>query len=186
MLSAQRSSLRARLGEMDVALVRSPQIERGLAALTRDHQTAQKKYDEIQAKKMTAQVSENLEGDQKAERFAVLEPPTLPDKPVKPDRKKLLLLGLMLAMAAPVGAVSLTESLHGTVRGVGQISAVLGQKPLVAVPFIPIASEQAERRKMILALVAGCVLVIGLVLALVHFLILPLDVLLMKALFRLG
>jgi succinoglycan biosynthesis transport protein ExoP len=171
---------------MDVALVRSPQIERGLAALTRDHQTAQKKYDEIQAKKMTAQVSENLEGDQKAERFAVLEPPTLPDKPVKPDRKKLLLLGLMLAMAAPVGMVSLMETLHGTVRGVGQISAVLGQKPLVAVPFIPIASEQAERRKMVLALIAGGVLVLGLVLMLVHFFILPLDVLFMKALFRLG
>ena len=185
-LSGQRSSLRARLGEMDVALVRSPQIERGLAALTRDHQTAQKKYDEIQAKKMTAQVSENLEGDQKAERFAVLEPPTLPDKPVKPDRKKLLLLGLMLAMAAPVGMVSLMESLHGTVRGVGQISAVLGQKPLVAVPFIPVASELAERKKMLLALVVGGVLVLGLVLLLVHFLILPLDVLFMKALFRLG
>jgi hypothetical protein len=37
-----------------------------------------------------------------------------------------------------------------------------------------------------LGLVAGGVLVLGLVLMLLHFFILPLDVLFMKALFRLG
>ena len=48
----------------------------------RDHETAQKKYDEIRAKEMTAQVAESLEDDQKAERFSLLEPPLFPDKPI--------------------------------------------------------------------------------------------------------
>ncbi|HEY0825846.1 MAG TPA: Wzz/FepE/Etk N-terminal domain-containing protein, partial [Ramlibacter sp.] len=144
-IDGQRANVRARLGQMDGALVRSPQVERGFAALTRDYQSAQRKYEEILAKKMTAQVAENLEEDQKAERFAVLEPPTLPDRPVKPDRRKLLGLSLLLSMAAPVGAVSVAEVLNGAVRGVGQITAVLGQKPLVTVPLIPVAAEPATR-----------------------------------------
>jgi polysaccharide biosynthesis transport protein len=185
-MEAQRSQLRGRLGEMDVALGKSPQVERGLAGLTRDYQNAQKKYEEIVAKKMTAQVAENLEEDQKAERFAVLEPPSLPDRPVKPDRRKLLAFSLILAMVTPVGLVSVMETLHGTVRGVGQISAILGQKPLVTIPLIPVAAELESRRKSYLFMALGAVLVIGLILLAVHFLVLPLDMILMKTLIRLG
>jgi polysaccharide chain length determinant protein (PEP-CTERM system associated) len=185
-LAAQRGALRGRIGQMDTQLVRSPQVERGLTALTRDYQSAQKKYEEILAKKMTAQVAENLEGDQKAERFAVLEPPTLPDRPIKPDRKKLIALSLLLAMAAPVGAVALMEALHGTVRGVGQISAIVGQKPLVTVPLIPVAAELASRKRVVLMLAGGGVLATCVALAIVHFLVLPLDILLVKAIVRLG
>lgn len=185
-MDSQRSNLRGRLGQMDVALVKSPQVERGLAGLTRDYQNAQKKYEEIVAKKMTAQVAENLEEDQKAERFAVLEPPTLPDRPVKPDRRKLLAFSLILAMVTPVGLVSIMETLHGTVRGVGQISAILGQKPLVTIPLIPVAAELASRRRSYLFVALGALLVIGLILVAVHFLVLPLDMILMKALIRLG
>jgi len=185
-LEGQKASVRGRLAEMDVSLVRSPDVERGFSALTRDYQSAQKKYEEILGKKMTAQVAENLEEDQKAERFAVLEPPELPEKPLKPNRKKLLAFSLLLAMVAPVGFVSCMEALHGTVRGVGQISAILGQKPLVTVPVIPVAAEIAMRRRSQLYLAGGGVLALCLGLVVVHFLVLPLDVLFLKAVFRLG
>lgn len=186
LLEGQKSSVRGRLAQMDVTLVRSPDVERGFSALTRDYQSAQRKYEEILAKKMTAQVAENLEGDQKAERFAVLEPPTLPEKPVKPDRRKLLAFSLLLSMVAPVGLVSFMEALHGTVRGVGQISAILGQKPLVNVPLIPVAAELATRRRLHLYLAAGSILAVALALLAAHFLLLPLDILFMKAVIRLG
>jgi succinoglycan biosynthesis transport protein ExoP len=185
-ISGQRGALRARLGQMDVALVQSPQVERGLAALTRDHQSAQRKYQEIIAKKMTAQVSESLEGGQKAERFAVLEPPTLPEKPLRPDRKKLLALSLIMSMAAPVGMVTVLESMQGTVRGVAQITGLLGQAPLVTIPVIPLALERAQRRKHAAIAAGAAVLIVAVLLALAHFFFLPLDVLLMKALIRLG
>jgi uncharacterized protein involved in exopolysaccharide biosynthesis len=185
-IDRQRANVRSKLGQMDVALVKSPQVERGLAGLTRDYQNAQKKYEEIVAKKMTAQVAENLEEEQKAERFAVLEPPTLPDRPVKPDRRKLLALSLLLAMVVPAGVVSVAETLHGTVRGVGQISAILGQKPLVTVPIIPVAAEVASRRKLYGLVAIGALAVLVLILLAVHFFVLPLDMILMKTLIRLG
>jgi polysaccharide biosynthesis transport protein len=120
-----------------VALVKAPQVERGLLTLTRDYQSTQKKYEEIMEKKRTAQVAESLEGDQKAERFTVLEPPALPERPERPNRKKLMALAFMLALAAGAAAATLIEMLQGRVRGVGQIAAAWGQQPLVSLPVLP-------------------------------------------------
>ncbi len=150
-LLAQREELRAKLSEMDVSLARAPQVERGLLALTRDYQSAQKKYEEIMEKKRTAQVAESLEGDQKAERFTVLEPPILPETPIKPNRQKLIALALMLALAAAGAAAALIEMLQGRVRGVRQIAAAWGQQPLVTVPVIPTSAEGARHRRFHLA-----------------------------------
>jgi len=185
-LAGQRASLRAKLGQMEAAMARSPQTERGLLSLTRDYQSAQHKYEEILAKKMTAQVAENLEGDQKAERFRMLEPPTLPDKPVKPDRKKLLALSLLLAVAAAAAVVAGRETVHGVVRGLGQINAAVGREPLITVPVIPVAWEVAQHRRQ-LAMIAGSGLLVGcMALVAVHYLVLPLDLLVLKAIVRLG
>lgn len=185
-LEGQRSSLRAKLGQMDAALVRSPQTERGLMALTRDQQTAQRKYEEILAKKMTAQLAENLEGDQKAERFRMLESPVLPDRPVRPDRKKLLTLSVMLALGAAAAAVALMEALHGVVRGAGQITALLGQEPLVLVPVIPATPPAARRSKVLRTLTGGGMVAGCIALAIVHLLVQPLDLIVMNTLSRLG
>jgi len=59
-----------------------------MADLLRDQETARRKYEEIRSKQMSAQVAENLEDEQKAERFTLLEPPLAPDVPIKPNRKK--------------------------------------------------------------------------------------------------
>lgn len=150
-LMAQREELRAKLSEMDVSLARAPQVERGLLALTRDYQSAQKKYEEIMEKKRTAQVAESLEGDQKAERFTVLEPPVLPEEPIKPNRKKLIALAVMLALAAAAAAAALVEMLQGRVRGVRQIAAAWGQQPLVTVPVLPAGPDKSRRRRLDLA-----------------------------------
>ncbi|MCD6661767.1 MAG: Wzz/FepE/Etk N-terminal domain-containing protein [Comamonas sp.] len=185
-LRAEQGQLQARLREAENQMLKAPQVERGLAALMRDHETAQRKYEEIRAKQMNAQVAENLEGEQKAERFTLLEPPIAPDRPIKPNRRKMIALGLILAAVAAAGAVMLLETLRGTVRGVGALMAVVGQRPLVVVPYITIAREHARRRQLLVR--AGVTTVLALMLALVavHFLYMPLDTLAFKILLRLS
>ena len=67
-IGRQQAALRGGISAAESHIMKAPQVERGLAALTRDYQNAQKKYDEIRAKQMTAQVAENMEGEQRAER----------------------------------------------------------------------------------------------------------------------
>jgi succinoglycan biosynthesis transport protein ExoP len=185
-LQAQQANLRARLGQAESQLLKAPQVERGLATLMRDHEGAKRKYEEIHAKQMTAQVAENLEGDQKAERFSLLEPPLTPDRPIKPDRKKMIALGFVLAGVAAAGLVMLLETLHGTVRGADALTAIVGQRPLVLVPYITIAEEAAQRRKLLVRALAAAA-ALGLAgLAAIHFLYMPLDVVVIKILLRLS
>jgi succinoglycan biosynthesis transport protein ExoP len=89
-LAEQIKTLRGRMASYEQQILQTPQVERGLITLMRDHESAQKKYEEIRAKQMNAKINENLEGENKAERFTLLEPPALPDKPARPDRIKTI------------------------------------------------------------------------------------------------
>jgi polysaccharide biosynthesis transport protein len=186
LINQQQNAIRGRIGMAEQQLMKAPQVERGLAALTRDYQNAQKKYDEIRAKQMTAQVAENLEDDQKAERFSLLEPPLFPDKPIKPNRGKMGAMSFFAALAAAVAVVFILETLHGTVRGVDALASVVGQRPLVSIPYIEVESEVVQRSKFLkLGVIGGAVGLVVTLLAL-HFLVMPLDVVLFKLLNRLG
>lgn len=185
-LSAQQGAIRGRIAQSEQQVLKAPQVERGLSTLMRDYENAQKKYEEIRAKQMTAQVAENLEGDQKAERFSLLEPPLFPDKPIKPDRSKMAALSVFLAAAAAIGIVILLEMLHGTVRGADAVAAIMGKPPLVSIPYIEVADEVERRQKLIKWGAAGSAIGVLLILVALHFFVMPLDMAFYKLLNRLG
>ena len=186
LLSSQQSNLRGRIASMESQLLRAPTVERGLANLMRNLESARAKYNEIRSNQMTAQVSENLEDDQKAERFSLLEPPLLPDLPVRPDRKKMIALGFLLAVAAAAGLVMTLETIQSKVRGGEALTAIVHQRPLITIPYITIPDELKQRQKIIKRLVIGAGVGILAALAGVHFLYMPLDLLFFKIMVRLG
>jgi len=125
-------------------------------------------------------------GEKKAERFTLLESPVMPDKPIKPNRKKMIVLGFFLALAASGGLVMLQENISGGVRGVEALESVTPVPILATIPYIQLDEEIAERKQLIKrALIAAGVFLLMALLAL-HIFYLPLDILFMKVLFRLG
>lgn len=183
---AIQRQLRRDIAQIESQILRAPQVERGLATLQRDYQSAQAKYEEIRAKQMSAQVAENLEGGQQAESFRVLEPPLLPEHPIKPERKKLVALGFFAALAAAGGIAFLLETLFARVRGVGALTAITGKRPMVVVPYIVTTGETRQlqmlrQRAVWIAMGAGV-----LVLAVVHTTVAPLHTLLINLFSRLG
>ena len=183
-LAVQRQVLLTRMEEYERQLIQTPQVERGLITLMRDHENARKKYEEIRSKQMSARISENLEQENKAERFALLEPPLMPEKPIKPNRKKIVALGFFLAVAGAAGLVFLLETLNQRVRGVDALTSVLGRRVLVAIPYISTQAELTRRRRWLKILLTSALLVITLILLGVHFIYMPLDLLIFKALAR--
>ena len=183
-LAGQRQVLLARMEEYERQLIQTPQVERGLITLMRDHENARKKYEEIRAKQMSARISENLEQENKAERFALLEPPLMPEKPIKPNRKKIVALGFFLAVAGAAGLVFLLETLNQRVRGLDALTSVLGRRVLVAIPYISTQAELSRSRRWLKILIISTVLVITITLLSVHLIYMPLDLLIFKALAR--
>ncbi|MNG72670.1 tyrosine kinase [compost metagenome] len=183
-LVEQKAQLTRKIEGYEAEILEAPQVERGLVTLMRDHDNARKKYEEIRAKEMGAKITESLEQENKAERFVLLEPPLLPEKPVKPNRKKIAALGLVLAPAGGGALVMLLEMLNQRVRGVGALESVLGKRVLVAVPFISTKAEVARRRRWQLLLVLAGFLLVAIMVVIVHVFYMPLDLLLFKAMAR--
>lgn len=144
LLADQQRSLRSTIGQLRGQVNRSPQIERDLAALQRDHEAARLQYEDLRAKQMSAQVVENLEGGLQGERFTLLEPALLPEYSVKPSRRKIVAQGFVVALAAGFGVMWLLELLFARVRGINAVTAMTGQRPMVVIPYIETLSEAAQ------------------------------------------
>ena len=100
LLLAQRANLARNIEGLKGLIARIPEVQKGLSRLERQRDVLQKSLDELSFKLMQARLGENLEQDQQAERFEVIEQPVTPTTPVRPNRKKIIVLGLALAMAA--------------------------------------------------------------------------------------
>lgn len=183
-LSQQQASLRAKVGQLEGRVTLSPQIERGLLTLERDYENAKVKYDEIRSKQNNAKIAENLEQENKSERFSLLEAPLIPDKPIKPNRKKMVAMGFFLAIAAAFGLVMLMETLDKRVRGVDFLTSVVGMRPIGIVPYIKTQAELNKNRGRYKFIAIGIFLFLIIALTLAHFLWMPLDILIYKVMVK--
>lgn len=175
LLAAQQSSLRASIGQLRAQAARAPQLERQLAGLEREHEVAQAKYNELRSQLSSAQVVENLEGDQQVERFTLLEPPLMPEYPVKPSRKKIVAAGFLAAVGAALGMAVLLEMLFARVWGANALTAAVHQRPLAVIPYIATSAEtravQHWRQRAVWVALAGGLLV----LLAIHLWVMPLQ-----------
>jgi hypothetical protein len=146
----------------------------------RDYENAKAKYDEVKSKHLNAKIAENLEQENKAERFAMLEPPMFPDKPIKPDRKKVVALGLLGALASALGSVFLLEVVNARVRGTDALTAVTKMRTLSTIPYIYTQAEIRRKKYFYRYLILGILGLSLLVLLVLHFLVMPLDLLIVK------
>jgi succinoglycan biosynthesis transport protein ExoP len=147
-LAQQKKMLQGKIAQNEHAMELTPRVGQGLDVLMRDRDTAQKKYEEILGKKMSAKISENLESENKSERFSLLEPPLLPEKPFKPNRAKILAMGFFLAMLASGGLVMFLELIDKRIRGAEALTHVLGYRPLVVIPYLYIEGERESTKLM--------------------------------------
>ena len=176
-LTAQREQLKIKLAAYEKRLQESPEVERNYSLLNRDYQNSVARYQEIKKKQNEAQIGQELEKERKGERFSLIDPPELPEQPIKPKRPALIFLGLFLSIAAGVGYAAIGESMDSSVRGARGVANLLEAPPLSVIPYLrnseDIARAQKTRKIVLVTLATSFVLF----LALVHFFWTPLDVL---------
>lgn len=184
-LAQQRKMLQEKIGQNESAMIMTPKVGQELDVLIRDRDSAQKKYEEILGKKMSAQISESLESENRSERFTLLEPPIKPEKPFKPDRAKMIALGFLLSIGASVGTLMAMVTFDSQVRGADALTHILGYRPLAVIPYLVIGEEVAQKKRLRKsAAIASVAAVVVIALAL-HFLYMPLNELFVKILARL-
>lgn len=176
-IGKKRQELKAKLADYEKRLSETPDVERQYLSLVRDYENASAKYRELKAKEMEAQIAQQLEKKSKGERFSIIEPPLLPEKPVKPNRMAIAFLGLVLAIAAGAGYVLLRETMDKSVRGLKGVVALTGAPPLAIIPLLETDDERDEqKRRRFIVLLASVGAILAAIL-MVHLLWTPLDVL---------
>jgi uncharacterized protein involved in exopolysaccharide biosynthesis len=112
----------------------TPKREQELVLLTRDYDQLKASYQSLLDKKMQAQMAENLERRQKGMQFKILDPAVLPEKPVKPDRNKILLIGAWVGLVIGLGLTWFRESSDQSFRTIANLEDYLEIPVLARVP----------------------------------------------------
>jgi uncharacterized protein involved in exopolysaccharide biosynthesis len=143
-VSTQRAQVATRLAMLESRSQTGPGVERDYSELVRNLDNARKKYAEVQQKQMEAQLSSNLETERKGERFTLIEPAVEPQRPVRPNRPLIALLGFLLAAGAVIGAVLLIEALDNRIHSREDIANLVQVPPLAVIPWVDGGGKSLE------------------------------------------
>ena len=158
-------------------LFETPQVEREYRVLLRDYTNKVSRYQQTKEKQMRADVAEQLESESKGERFTLIEPAALPEKPISPNRPAIIFLGCILAIGSGLGFALAADAISGTVRGSRSIQRSLGALPLAIIPYEMNLQDSAKTKRIKKRIVLLFIAIIVSVLIFIHFVVSPLDVL---------
>ncbi len=130
----------------------TPKREQEMISLTRDYDNLKSLYESLLNRKLEAEIAVSMEKKQKGEQFRVIDPARLPEKPVEPDARKILLLSLVLGLALGGGLAYLVEMMDHSYKGPKEVEEDLGIPVLVSMPIRYTEKEmKARKRKAFLA-----------------------------------
>jgi protein tyrosine kinase modulator len=140
----EEAAIRATIGSFEQRLEGAPEREQEFALITRDRQAAKDLYDSLLKRYDEAQLSASMETDRQGERFRILEPALPPEGPSAPNRIRLLLMGILLALAAAVAVVLTAEQFDVSFHGIDELREFTNVPVLVSIP--PIGPMPLKRR----------------------------------------
>jgi polysaccharide chain length determinant protein (PEP-CTERM system associated) len=164
----------------------TPRVEEAHNTLIGERENTQAQYNDLMQKHMEARVAQGLEKEQKGERFTLIDPARLPEKPFKPNRMAIILIGLMLGIGAGIGVAALREFSDDAVRKIDQLERITNFPVLAGIP--PIVTQQDIRRQRLkrFALATGSLgVIVGSVL-IFHYFVMDLDIFWAKLMRRLA
>jgi polysaccharide biosynthesis transport protein len=143
---AQIEALQKRVLNYRRRIDETPRVEETYRKLTAERSNTQAKYDDLMRKAMEARVSQGLEKEQKGERFTLIDPARLPEKPFKPNRLGIALIGMVLGIGGGIGTAALREYSDTSIHSARHLSTATSFPVLAMVPCIATAKDLSRRR----------------------------------------
>jgi polysaccharide biosynthesis transport protein len=137
-LESQISAYRARLNM-------TPETEQELTSISRGYEESKSNYNSLLQKQMQSQLATSLELRQKGEQFRVVDPPSLPKKPIAPNHLRFSLVGLALGIVLGFGIAALLEQTDVRVRQEKDLKALVPVRVLVSIPRVSTPGGRDDR-----------------------------------------
>jgi polysaccharide chain length determinant protein (PEP-CTERM system associated) len=144
-LQKKRNDLEGRIASLRGRVEDTPRTEQELVTLTRDYQKLSENYAALLAKQLDAQMAGRLERRWRGDRFRVLDPADLPEKPYFPKPSLILGLGVLCGLMLGLGAALVAEHLDPTVKDVADLHNLREYTVLACIPHMPGPGETPTR-----------------------------------------
>ncbi len=139
-------NIKAQIGQYKKWIEAAPVREAEWAALTRDYEQLLNHYQLLVARNLEAESAENLEKRQKGSQFKIIDPAHFPEKPFKPDFKKIMLMAIGLGLGLGGGIGFVLEVLDTSFKEPEDLERYLGLPLACAVPLINTSQEQKRQK----------------------------------------
>jgi succinoglycan biosynthesis transport protein ExoP len=141
----QAEKLHRQVDELRGRLSLTPVREQQLSEVTRNYQNSHEYYQSLLQKELESELASNLEKRQVGEQFRIIDPPSLPDKPFKPNRPIILLGGWAVGLGLGLGLAGAREFAKNTVRTAMDLRQ---HTTLPVLIHIPVFQTSQQRRSL--------------------------------------
>ena len=162
-LKEQETFLRQTIEGYETRLENAPKRQRELQDLLRDYETTKEHYQTLLKRYEDAQLASTLEESQNVEQFRVLDPAIPPTRPAAPDRTRLLMMGVIAAIAFAFGVVLAAERLDTTFHTLEDLRSFTNAPTLGTIRPILTQSDRRRQRWRVALIAIGAVVLLGLV-----------------------
>ncbi|MBI2203774.1 MAG: hypothetical protein HYU41_07990 [Candidatus Rokubacteria bacterium] len=161
----QMASLQRQIATYERRIENTPRREHELSLIARDYESTKELFRSLLGKREEAGIAADLEQRQKGENFRIMDPAVVPERPTGPNRIRLLLIGLVLALGASGAAVVLAENVDTSFRRVDEVRSKLPVPILAMIPRITTETDlrrlSRQRRLATAAVAIGLLAVVG-------------------------
>ncbi len=145
---AANEELRKQIGELQQRVDNTPLRAIELSKISRTYNITLRKYQDLLAKGLDSEISENLEKKQKGEQFQVVDPANFPLTPIRPNRPLLLVGGLVAGLLGGLALAFIWETLDRSFKNSDDLLAFTNLPVLVTIPAVPTRGAILERRRV--------------------------------------
>ncbi len=161
---ARVASMRARVNEYTVRVTRmntqataAPGIEAQFAQLNRDYETNKLAYEKLLTSRDAAKLSGDLSATSEMISFRIIDPPTIPTKPIGPNRPRLFSLASAVALALGLAIAFFIAKARPTFVSLAQLREISGLPVLGSISMNWSKIEQKQRGKEMATFIASLV-----------------------------
>jgi polysaccharide chain length determinant protein (PEP-CTERM system associated) len=166
---ADVASMRARVEEYTARYERMkalsnavPQVEAELTQLNRDYQVNKSNYEKLLERRESAKISGDLGSATDLVSFRIIDPPTVSDRPVGPDRAKFFSIVFLGALLTGIGIAFVISQVRPTFPSQASLREISGKPILGSIPMIWTDQEKSKRKKRLYAFGLSLLSLLGL------------------------
>ena len=146
-LRSQHEGVRKQIGALQGRVDNAPVRAIELSKVSRGYEITLRKYQDLLAKSLESELSENMEKKQKGEQFQIVDPANFPLKPIRPNRPMVVLLGLLAGLAGGVGVAFLWDNLDTSFKRSEELAGFIDIPVLVTIPTLVTRGNILDQRR---------------------------------------